>query len=77
MRPISGFSNAVGASWSSGVPSGEEECLLAGTVFELPTFVCVLFIGVILSNGLALAGLYRVFDRAVSVLGPYGQANSD
>ena len=43
--------------------------LLAGTVFELPTFVCVLFIGVILSNGLALAGLYRVFDRAVSVLG--------
>ncbi|MBN0780087.1 hypothetical protein JTM10_35030, partial [Pseudomonas aeruginosa] len=34
-----------------------------------PTFVCVLFIGVILSNSLALAGLYRVFDRAVSVLG--------
>ncbi|RAV24675.1 sodium/glutamate symporter, partial [Staphylococcus warneri] len=28
-----------------------------------------LFIGVILSNSLALAGLYRVFDRAVSVLG--------
>lgn len=43
--------------------------LLAGSVFELPTFVCVLFIGVILSNSLALAGLYRVFDRAVSVLG--------
>ncbi|STU57341.1 Sodium/glutamate symport protein [Klebsiella pneumoniae] len=38
--------------------------LLAGSVFELPTFVCVLFIGVILSNSLALAGLYRVFDRA-------------
>jgi ESS family glutamate:Na+ symporter len=29
----------------------------------------VLFIGVILSNGLALMGLYRVFERAVSVLG--------
>ena len=43
--------------------------LLTGTVFELPTFVCVLFIGVILSNGLALLGFYRVFERAVSVLG--------
>ncbi|WES68539.1 sodium/glutamate symporter [Superficieibacter sp. HKU1] len=43
--------------------------LLAGTALELPTFVCVLFIGVILSNGLALLGFYRVFDRAVSVLG--------
>ena len=43
--------------------------LLAGTVFELPTFVCVLFIGVILSNSLSALGLYRVFDRAVSVLG--------
>jgi len=27
---------------------------LNGTAFELPTFVCVLFVGVILSNGLAL-----------------------
>lgn len=35
--------------------------LLAGTVFELPTFVCVLFIGVILSNSLSALGLYRVF----------------
>jgi ESS family glutamate:Na+ symporter len=43
--------------------------LLTGTMFELPTFVCVLFIGVILSNGLALVGFYRVFERAVSVLG--------
>lgn len=42
---------------------------LAGTVFELPTFVCVLFIGVILSNGLAVIGFYRVFERAVSVMG--------
>ncbi|MDX8001071.1 sodium/glutamate symporter [Xenorhabdus sp. Reich] len=42
---------------------------LEGTSFELPTFVCVLFIGVILSNGLSLLGFYRVFDRAVSILG--------
>ncbi len=43
--------------------------LLQGTAFELPTFVCVLFIGVILSNLLAFIGFYRVFERAVSVLG--------
>lgn len=43
--------------------------LLAGTAFELPTFVCVLFVGVILSNGLSMMGFYRVFERAVSVLG--------
>lgn len=43
--------------------------LLEGTAFSLPTFVCVLFIGVILSNSLSMLGFYRVFDRAVSVLG--------
>jgi len=43
--------------------------LIQGTAFELPTFVCVLFVGVILSNTLALLGFYRVFERAVSVLG--------
>ena len=42
---------------------------LSGTVLELPTFVCVLFVGVVLSNGLAMTGFYRVFDRAVSVMG--------
>lgn len=42
---------------------------LSGTAFELPTFVCVLFVGVILSNLLAWLGFYRVFDRAVSILG--------
>lgn len=42
---------------------------LEGTAFSLPTFVCVLFIGVILSNSLSMLGFYRVFDRAVSVLG--------
>lgn len=53
-------------------------CLLAGkfisgwladTPYALPTFVCVLFVGVILSNSLSMLGFYRVFDRAVSVLG--------
>ena len=42
---------------------------LAGTVLELPAFVCVLFVGVLLRNGLAAAGKYTVFERAVSVLG--------
>uniref|UniRef100_UPI00329A3C71 sodium/glutamate symporter n=1 Tax=Salmonella enterica TaxID=28901 RepID=UPI00329A3C71 len=35
----------------------------------LPVFVCVLLVGVILSKGLALVGIYRVIERAVSVLG--------
>jgi len=43
--------------------------LLQGSAFEIPTFVCVLFVGVILSNVMAWLGFYRVFDRAVSVLG--------
>ncbi|MGE8323726.1 MAG: sodium/glutamate symporter [Pseudomonas sp.] len=42
---------------------------LLGTVFELPTFVCVLFVGVLLRNGLSALGLYQVFEREVSVLG--------
>lgn len=42
---------------------------LYGTAFELPTFVCVLFVGVILRNGLSALGLYQVFEREVSVLG--------
>lgn len=42
--------------------------LLAGSVFELPTFVCVLFIGVILSNSLALAGFVSgVRSRGIGV----------
>src|SRR5476649_2168467 len=35
--------------------------LLQGSAFEIPTFVCVLFVGVILSNLLAWLGFYRVF----------------
>ncbi|MFV9996949.1 MAG: sodium/glutamate symporter [Arsenophonus endosymbiont of Dermacentor nuttalli] len=43
--------------------------LLESYQFTLPTFVCVLFTGVILNNSLSWVGFYRVFDRAVSVLG--------
>jgi ESS family glutamate:Na+ symporter len=42
---------------------------LHGTALELPTFVCVLFVGVVLRNGLSALGLYQVFEREVSVLG--------
>ena len=42
---------------------------LHGTAFELPTFVCVLFVGVLLRNGLSMFGLYQVFERDVSVMG--------
>ncbi len=43
--------------------------LLAGTAFELPTFVCVLFNGVLLRNVLSGLGWYQVFEREISVLG--------
>jgi ESS family glutamate:Na+ symporter len=43
--------------------------MLRETAFELPTFVCVLFVGVLLRNGLSAFGLYQVFEREVSVLG--------
>ncbi|MEO6917582.1 MAG: sodium/glutamate symporter, partial [Collimonas sp.] len=42
---------------------------LNGTAFELPTFVCVLFVGVLLSNGLSLLVGYKIFERAILVLG--------
>jgi glutamate:Na+ symporter, ESS family len=42
---------------------------LAGTAFELPAFVCVLFVGVVLRNGLAVRGWYHVFEDAVSLFG--------
>ncbi|MBM5570298.1 MULTISPECIES: sodium/glutamate symporter [Deefgea] len=42
---------------------------IAGTSFELPTFVCVLFIGVLLRNVLSGLGWYQVFEREISVLG--------
>lgn len=42
---------------------------LQGSILELPVFVCVLFIGVILSNLLSLLGIYQVVERSTSVLG--------
>ncbi|NWB93147.1 sodium/glutamate symporter [Pseudomonas agarici] len=43
--------------------------LIKGTALELPTFVCVLFVGVVLRNGLSALGWHEVFEREVSVLG--------
>ena len=42
---------------------------LQGSFLELPSFVCVLFVGVVLRNTLARFGGYEVFERCVSVLG--------
>jgi sodium--glutamate symport carrier gltS len=42
--------------------------LIAGSAFELPAFVCVLFIAVLLANGLALAGR-PVAEHAVALIG--------
>jgi ESS family glutamate:Na+ symporter len=42
---------------------------LAGSAFELPVFVPVLFVGVALRNGLSWVAGYEPFDRAVSVTG--------
>ena len=41
---------------------------LSGTAFELPTFVCVLFIGVLLRNGLSLSVGYEFFEPAILVI---------
>ncbi len=42
---------------------------IRGTPFELPTFVCVLFVGVVLRNGLEALGVHKVFEREVSLVG--------
>lgn len=42
---------------------------LSGTAVELPTFVCVLFVGVMISNTLSLLVGYKIFARAIEVLG--------
>jgi ESS family glutamate:Na+ symporter len=42
---------------------------LQGSLLELPSFVCVLFVGVLLRNALAALGWYSVFERCVSLLG--------
>ena len=43
--------------------------LLKGTIFNLPTFVCCLFVGVILRNALSIFKVHQVFEREVSVIG--------
>lgn len=43
--------------------------LIQGTAAELPTFVCVLFVGVVLRNGLSVVGRRQVLEREVSLLG--------
>lgn len=42
---------------------------LLGSAFELPVFVCVLFVGVLLRNVLTLLNWHEVSDREVSLLG--------
>lgn len=42
---------------------------ISGSALELPTFVCVLFVGVVLSNGLSILAGYHVFERAILLLG--------
>ncbi|MFR9721354.1 sodium/glutamate symporter [Aeromonas diversa] len=43
--------------------------LLKGSMLELPVFVCVLFVGVLLRNALTLLNWHEVSDREVSLLG--------
>lgn len=43
--------------------------LLKDTYFELPTFVCVLFVGVVLSNTLPYISNYKKYSKTVAVLG--------
>lgn len=40
-----------------------------GTVFNLPTFVWCLFVGVVLRNTLSVFNVHQVFEREVSVIG--------
>ncbi len=42
---------------------------LQGSALELPAFVCVLFVGVVIRNALAALGWYSVFERCVSLVG--------
>ena len=43
--------------------------MLKGSMLELPVFVCVLFVGVLLRNLLTLLNWHEVSDREVSLLG--------
>lgn len=42
---------------------------LTDTIFALPTFVCVLFVGVIINNVLSLFSEQIIFERSVSIVG--------
>ncbi len=42
---------------------------LSGTALALPTFVCVLFVGVIINNILSMISDQIVFERSVSIVG--------
>lgn len=42
---------------------------LSSTKFALPTFVCVLFVGVIINNALSLISKQIIFERSVSIVG--------
>lgn len=81
--PVSTFEKPEGARLITAVEMIEtlalfSVCLLVGTLgaaqlkggwFELPSFVCVLFVGVVLRNALHAFNWYAIFDRCVSVLG--------
>lgn len=45
------------------------EAALKNTSFALPTFVCVLFVGVIINNVVNFVPNYEIFERAVSIAG--------
>lgn len=70
-RPITAFSMIetlalISVSLMAGTQLGT---LLKGSAFELPTFVCVLFVGVLLRNILSLLRCHDVGEREVSLLG--------
>lgn len=44
---------------------------LRGTAFALPTFVCVLLVGVVLRNALSFSKWHKVCDQEVSLLGNF------
>ncbi len=70
-RPITAFSlietlALISVSLMAGT---QLAALLKGSVFELPTFVCVLFVGVLLRNLLGFLRWHEVGEREVSLLG--------
>ena len=65
----SGYGRVIGVAELFGVSQNTAANWLKGTAFELPTFVCVLFVGVLLRNGLTLLRWHEVGEREVSLLG--------